>query len=61
MESLFALGLYLRDGSFSIRRTGTRSEMVKLLEKSRPLKLHHLEVVRLFNPFNLKCLFCDGD
>ena len=47
MKDLYALGYWLRDGSFNIKKSGSESEMKELLKKQKPLKKHTLEVKRI--------------
>ena len=47
MGELYALGYWLRDGSFNVKKSGTESEMNKLLKKQKPLKKHIYEVKRI--------------
>lgn len=47
MKELYALGYWLYDGSFNIKKSGTESEMKELLKKQKPLKKHNWEVRKI--------------
>ncbi len=47
MKDLYALGYWLCDGSFNVKKSGSESEMKELLKKQKLLKKHTWEVKRI--------------
>ena len=47
MKELYALGYWLRDGSFNVKKSGLEADMNDLLKKQKPLKIHTWEVKRI--------------
>ena len=47
MEELYALGYWVRDGSFNVKKSGSEAEMKELLKKQKSLKKHIWEVKRI--------------